>query len=595
MQGFVSILSASLAALAENYAKDTGCIPVDHNGWEKLPAGATVTVFGQREDITPRDFYRARRLGDAGVDVGFLTGRTYAQIEQLAVRNREKLQKRSRQPFRSLTLDPLSSKPSDYRSDRWVLRGHEASQQKTWTYLLEAPCELLTIISHGRDNNIYLADSTICGRAQHVQHPQNRDTHLPACYFGHPCYKDKPLVMANELPVGVVFLNSCFGLKTQDATFHGDYALALGFIEGSSVTHVVASDSMQPGHPWYNELFSRLFEEGWPIGRVVAEVNAFSARNRLDISRFNLLGDPRYCWILSGAPTESNPSRDESRSIILNDVTNSSSQTSCDTANFESEAVALGRRIRALQGIPNLRLAIPEMPGRLVDLQRRFHHFSENYRASLYREVKEASITKSIRTLTKSCDILDQQVLDYLADKTNRHNFHLVENYREQTWVGSESETSCPGCGGWALAYMVREYFDMNPFRRLIDCPQCGVVQDTPPDPLVTVNIAFQSTIEKGATWAIAVTICSQAPWPIPVRVRACVSHGFRRGIQFTMNPDAVVVAAGSSQRVVASTTIPEGVDLREHNYWLRVYTMANSDLYFDHRNFWVVREGDDD
>lgn len=436
-----------------------------------------------------------------------------------------------------------------------------------------APCDVFTIIAHGRDDNVYLADATICGRTLLAQRLQTRDAHFPACSFGHVCHKDKPLVMAAEMPVRVVFINACFGLKTQDATFHGDYTLSLGFIEGFA-SHVVASDTMQPGQPYYNQVFVKLLRDGGPLGRVVAALNAEATFRGLDVSRFNLLGDPRF----SPAPSSTHL---HTPRLGFDRVS-----PQCDP----SPAVGLGHRIVALQQVPHLRLPIPQWGGRMLELERRFFHFIERYRATIHEPTADMAVAKSLRSLAATCDALDQQILEYLLDKTNRHNFHFVENYREQMWVGKDTPTQCVGCGGWALSYPVREYYAREPFRHIMDCPQCGIVQETPPDPRVTIALAFAATVKKGQAWTVDITVTSHEDWPMPVRTVVGVAEGLRRAIQFTVEPMTAQLSPRGTAHFTATTTIPlEALALREHNYWLRVYTLANSALYFDHRNFWVV------
>lgn len=575
MGSFVSVLSPTLTVLATDYAQKTECDLIDSYRWEQLSPGSTVVAFGDRHQVTPELLYRARGVGVRGVDVGFITGRSSGQIATFAARNHQLMVAPSPRPLRTLSLEPMSMEPSDVHEPlHWILRGPDASQEAVWDYVREAPCDVLTIMAHGRDDNVYLADATICGRTLLVQRSQDSDSHFPACSFGHLCHKDKPLVMAAELPVRIVFINACFGLKTQDATFQGDYTLALGFAEGFA-THVVASDTMQPGQPYYNQVFVNRLRKGWPVGRAVAALNAEATSRRLDVSRFNLLGDPRF------SPMPSTVPHPAPRLVY---------EVGSPPQSVQSDAVALGHRITALQQVPHLRLPVPQWSGRMLELERRFFHFIERYRATLHESEPVAAISHSLRSLARTCDLLDQQLLDYLLDKTNRHNFHFVENYREQMWVGTETTTQCVGCGGWAMTYPLREYYTPEPFRQIVDCPQCGIVQETPPDPLVTTALEFRSTIRKGQPWTVDIAVTSHADWPMPVRVVVGVAEGLRRAIQFIVEPSSAQLPPHETIHFTASSTIPlDAPALREHNYWLRAYTVANSALYFDHRNFWVV------
>ena len=575
MASFVSVLSPTLTVLAADYAEKTGCDLLDPFRWKQLPFGSAVVAFGERHHITPEILYRARGVGDHGVDVGFITGRSQAQIEAFAARNHQQLVAPTQEPLRTLSLEPMSTDPSDrHEHDHWILRGSDASQEAVWDYLHEASCDVLTIIAHGRDDNVYLADATICGRTLLPQRSQDNDAHFPACSFGHLCHKDKPLVMAAEVSAHIVFINACFGLKTQDATFHGDYTLALGFAEGLA-THVVASDTMQPGQPYYNQVFVNRLRNGWSVGRAVAALNAEATSRKLDISRFNLLGDPRFLPASITAPHHASH-------LAYNVVS--------PPQSIESDAMALGNRIAALQQVPHLRLPVPQWSGRMLELERRFFHFIERYRATVHEPGAVATVTHALQSLAKTCDSLDQQLLNYLLDKTNRHNFHFVENYREQMWVGTETPTQCVGCGGWAMAYPLREYYTPEPFRHIVDCPQCGIVQETPPDPQVSIALEFCSTVRKGQPWTVDIAVTSHTDWTMPVRAAVGVAEGFRRAIQFISEPSRASLPPHGTVHFTASATIPlEAPALREHNYWLRVYTVANSALYFDHRNFWVV------
>lgn len=483
MKRFIMCLDQedSILRIAEDYAKSTGATKW-HGEIEQLNPGSTVIVFGRPSHFT-QDHLRtfARRSAD-NIHVGIMTAKTDDGLKEFCLRSKEKLLSKSGNG-KVITL-AFNESGEDKKIGRHEI--HYGDNAKIEWIANHEHYEVATICTHGRDDILFMADGGICGYDEHDT--SNDDGELPACAFGPLCVSRRGRVPIKNLNVQILMVNSCLGFRLTPGVFGTKYVLGLSATTNPHMTNLVASDSIQAGHEYYNHLFAQCLMEGETVGAAVSELNNRIVKTGNDIARFNIIGDPDIRLSYADDATERlrEPSQATTKSPIqLGEVSSLPSFTAATRRRVALDSLhATGLHTQRLQGL------IRDASMQYLSLARFKHE------AMVDAEIR-SKVDSKIKTMNKTCKQIDQEVLSYLTDRTYKKNYFFPEVYQPLFDIANTQLVICPLCGKHADLISRKSYY-CDSIRIQLNCPVCGIISDEPNEQTATTSIQLDRRFAIG-------------------------------------------------------------------------------------------------
>jgi hypothetical protein len=479
---------------------------------------------------------------------------------------------------------------------------------------------LLLSNTHGRECLMHLEDGVICGLSRRTALTSNLPADLPAgltsCLQGEGCYRlgyqqaDREIIAADDVNCAVLWLNTCLGQKSGNGQFPASTTLTLSLLEGAC-SAVVGSPHLRSGTPGAGSVFRALVQNGASLSESVRQVNGLISESRDGFGTFMILGDG--AWRPYPARTIEPTQPTDTREF------------DCDSSGhwFQGRAsdwipsggVALadcgGDRFLCvpLEGRSTLTLSrapVRSFDERMAELADAGSNLSRlwihglatdgnltEFRSSMQAAVeaipyRSAQTNVMLKRAGQALRAADRLIAQALTVETVRRRFHFMDTWLDgSTRDNTDFEARCPECGRDATSTRWT-HRAVNYSRKLLSCPLCGEVVDTPADGFVSCWLDGPRTVPRGSQLEQRLHLTNSSQYDVSVAAGVAVLHQDWYGSEADLVSEVIVPARGQTT-IDVSFTVPSTFRVADR-HGLRAFAVTNGQISAYSRYFWVTK-----
>ncbi|MCL5046170.1 MAG: hypothetical protein M1598_05180, partial [Actinobacteria bacterium] len=499
------------------------------------------------------------------------------------------------------------------------------------------PYNILSIIGHGRDDLLWLADGALCGRSRHPV--TAGEAKLPACAQTGLCFKPTTRTLPVwKLLVRHIFVNSCYGGKVSETLFDPAFSLGLALLDGHVIT-CLGSTSMVDGREFLNHLYIALLKSGVSTGEAAAFVNqAYADAGLGHPYAYYLLGDPTQQafshqaimfelppegWLVTNIPRTSLVILDCGSEELGQMVRSGRVRLTASTDRrqtiygvfrktakgnllylFSNQDLGPGRfEVRVEQGRA-FNFAAVESLGHLdllkINPDQSVMHTISDLRGmglNLARDVKYG-----LTMVSKTREIYERhgRFEEKVREVARRLAAHLLERIHAKGWAldehsldqgvffdrYEETETPCPNCD--RPLYLLRyKHAAASAVRRVYHtCSVCGIVRDYPDREHPAICLSGSSLCQPGEVMEQAVIIRNITSSPLDGWGGLVIVSGAEQGFAYEPALHRIQLEPGWERRLTTSIHVPPSCI--PHNYWIRACLVLDGLIWSLKKDIWV-------
>lgn len=493
------------------------------------------------------------------------------------------------------------------------------------------------IISHGRDDSVVVADALLCGRFSGDLPPLTAGR-VPQCAHNHQCFRSGvQLIQVKDIDSQVVFLNSCLPFKLREGNFNQDYLLSHSLLRGKAAA-LIASPFIKEAQIYENMLFQHLLDTGKSLGEVTSLLNKTLLHNEVDFPQHFLHGDPKIRFKTKHSPaskviwdgtgvlrvngqeqrfmmielpdscfaekvknhllqltivlkkkktTYYNIIRVKNKSIIYVYAMDDLGDFSISFVPFVQEEKRTWKRLRALQTLTNLNINIPKLNSVIKEITSTLKHMSRLIGPATNEVMAAQKLHQRRKTVQELLTKCDRMLIEHVLEEIERKVIHFSDTYRDGTSTPYmyDQYKDCPYCAQKCL----RLRFDHKIFesmeRQILMCPVCGVVLDSPVQP-IEITIDSSHEVKRGEPTNVQVKIENLGEECFAGFVGLRVIDGQRHGV--AISPDVVPISIEPCSKLSCSFDVTVGRQATQHQHWFSSFIILDSEVYNARKNIWI-------
>ncbi|NDI35965.1 hypothetical protein [Chengkuizengella sediminis] len=504
--------------------------------------------------------------------------------------------------------------------------------------LVSNPLKTFNMISHGRDNEVLLNDSLLCGKHLDTSLGEFEHHKLPHCaHFGECFYSEELLIKATEVEADVVFLNTCLGFRIGEGNFDQNYLLSASFLKGKT-SALIASPFIKNGQSYENILFHYLLSSGESLGKITSLLNKSALINHHDFPQLFLYGDPTLTFkeqdenvreYVELTSLDDNIFACEETCFLSIEITNErikkaliNKELDVFVYNQKQEVyyniiylknkvyiyiyslyplkmielqlksplniTSIDQPIQLFENLNNFNINILKCKSLLNEIKSLKKNFSNVSQAAafcfFYKEKQEITLHK-MKELIERCEEL---LLEHLLKVTKKQRFGFTESYWNNIDLISDYKTStpCPYCKEPSILIRGTGKVDYQFERNVIMCPVCGIVNDLPKNSSISVKIISEESLSVHSIHTVLVQIINHMPHSCTYLTGLEFVYGKGEGVEVFDQIQQVKCKPNQVKEVKFQVNLSPKTQINQH--WLSAYVISNHDIYSAHKNIWT-------